>query len=253
MKLPLLKFGREDRNPVVLVHGLFGQGRNLAGVARSLSEHRFVLSVDLRNHGTADWSDVHDYPSMAADLYETLTSYDKVDMLGHSMGGKAAMMFAMRWPDKIQKLAVGDIAPVKYEHSQLDYILSMKKIDLTKLESRSQAFEALSQEIPDKGICAFLLHSLNLKGEAPSWQINLEALEKNMQAIVDWPKQKNRFLGETLFLAGENSDYIKSSYRSEIENYFPSARIIKIKNAGHWLHVDQPKVFSHFVVNFFGT
>lgn len=249
MKLPVREFGTKDRHPLVLVHGLFGQGKNLSGLARSLSESRFVITVDLRNHGTADWHELHTYKAMADDLLETFDDFLRIDIMGHSMGGKAAMLAALTAPERIERLLIADIAPVAYDHSHLSYIEAMRALALDDLKSRKDADEALA--IEDAGVRAFLLHSLDLKAQPPRWQFNLDALENHMSDITGWPENSNVFSQKTLFVGGKKSDYILAEHRDAIKANFPNAAIMHLKDAGHWLHAEQPLVFAKICQNFF--
>ncbi len=250
MKLPYLEFGDANNPPLVLVHGLFGQGKNLSAVARNMAQTHYVLSVDLRNHGSAPWDDVHDYPSMAEDLYESFASFGAIDLMGHSMGGKAAMVLALSKPEFVKSLLVADIAPVSYAHSHLSYIEAMRGLDLSKVKTRRDADALLAHAIDDAGVRAFLLHSLKT-GEKPYWQNNLDALEQAMDLVIGWPEIEAQYEGRTLFVGGENSDYIDAEGREAIKRDFPRAKVMMIKNAGHWIHVEQPQIFSDIMRRFF--
>ncbi len=250
MKLPIREFGVHGGIPIVLVAGLFGEGKNLGAIARTLSTHRHVITVDLRNHGSAPWSQDHSYHAMASDIMETFSHFEKIDLLGHSMGGKAAMMVALLKPSFINKLLVADIAPVTYTHDHDSLIDAMLALDLNAVSNRREADAALSLSIPNNGVRAFLLHSLKF-GDMPKWQNNLVVLKKSMPNIVGWPEVEGVFEGSTLFVGGANSDYIEAGHRETIKSYFPNAYITHIKNAGHWLHVEQASIFAKIVTDFF--
>lgn len=248
MKLPFLEFGEPDDLPVVLVHGLFGQGKNLSNIARALSTDRYVIAVDLRNHGDAKWADVHDYFSLAGDLFETFEHYPQIDIMGHSMGGKASMMLALKHPDFVRKLLVADMSPAPYTHDHSEHIDAMMGVDLTVVKTRREADALL--KIEDDGIRAFLLHGLKFE-DNPRWQHNLAVLKKEMLNIVGWPVMSEMFKGPTLFVGGANSFYITKDHRDAINAAFPEAKITHIKNAGHWLHVEQPTIFAQIICDFF--
>ena len=231
-----------DRPPVVIAHGLFGSARNWGGIARSLAEDRAVIAVDLRNHGQSPWDDRHDYAALAGDLAEVLAAEGPpVDVIGHSMGGKAAMVLALQQPDLVRRLAVIDIAPVAYTHTQQGHIDAMRGLDLAGLTGRAEADRRLAATVPDAGIRGFLLQSLDLRADPPRWRLNLDALEANMAAILGWPDPDGRFEGPALFLAGGASDYVRPEHRPAIRAAFPRARIARIPCAGHWLHAEAPE------------
>ena len=227
--------------PLVIAHGLFGSARNWGAIARSLADRGPVIAVDMRNHGASPQAPDHDYPALAADLAEVAEAEGApVDLLGHSMGGKAAMMLALTRPALIRRLVVADIAPVAYGHSQQGLIDAMRALDLTALHSRAEADRRLAADIDDPGVRAFLLQSLELKSDPPRWRFNLDALEANMPAILGWPGPDARFDGPALFLAGAASDYVRAEHRPAIRRHFPAARIARVPGAGHWLHADRP-------------
>jgi esterase len=237
--------------PLVIVHGLFGSARNWGVIARRLSESRRVLAVDLRNHAGAFWAPSHGYDDLARDLAELIAAeLGRADLLGHSMGGKAAMMLALTDPDRVSRLVVADIAPVAYSHSQSHLIHAMRGLDLTGLTSRSEADRRLAAAIADPATRAFLLQSLDLKSQPPRWRLNLDVLEAEMDRITGWPEPAGRFDGPTLFLSGARSDYVRPEHRAKIKSLFPAARFAKIPGAGHWLHADRPRAFEAAVAAF---
>ena len=231
--------------PLLIVHGLFGSARNWGVIARRLSDTRQVIAVDMRNHADSDWTESHGYDDLAADLAKVITAHGApFDVLGHSMGGKAAMMLALRHPELVRRLIVADIAPVAYAHSQSHLIHAMRDLDLTDLHARSEADRRLAATVEDAGTRAFLLQSLDLKAVPPRWRLNLDLLEAEMDRITGWPGPTGQFPGPTLFLTGALSTYVKPEYRDAIKAYFPAARFAKIPGAGHWLHADRPREFE---------
>jgi pimeloyl-ACP methyl ester carboxylesterase len=240
--------------PLLIVHGLFGSARNWGVIARRMSQARDVHAVDMRNHGLSPRETTHDYPAMAADLAEVIAATGKpMDVMGHSMGGKAAMMLALTRPELLRRLIVADIAPVAYGHDQSQHIASMRKLDLTGLTARSEAEKRLAQTLDDPALRAFFLQSLDLKATPPAWRLNLDVLEAEMPKIVGWPYPEGRFDGPTLFLSGANSDYVKPQYRDAIRAQFPTARFAKIPGAGHWLHAEKPREFEETMQVFLGA
>lgn len=246
--------GEGPGTPVLLVHGLFGQGKNLGGIARRLAQGRRVVSVDMRNHGDSFHHDDHSYPALAADLAEVVEAEGgRMDVVGHSMGGKAAMMLALTRPERVERLAVLDIAPVAYPHSQSGYIDQMEALDLTGLDRRSEADRRLAEILHAPSLRAFFLQSLDLKAQPPRWTLNLKVLRDEMDQLVGWPSEAvtaGRFPGPVLSIAGAESDYVDAAGEAEIRRLFPQAQFRKIAGAGHWLHADKPEETAEAVAAF---
>ena len=248
--LNYMTFGDEKSPPVMIVHGLYGSGKNWGVIAKRLSDQFFVITVDLRNHGDSPWLDTHNYNVMADDLVEVINSLNiKPNVIGHSMGGKAAMVLALKRPNLVRNLIIADIAPVKYEHDQSQFIEAMQKVDLSKVEKRSDATLALSKFVEDKSLQNFFTQSLDIK--AKRWKINLKVLRSEMSEILSFPKIESEFSGHSLFLKGEKSDYIKSEHRKLIKSLFTKARFATFKEAGHWLHAEKPREFESAARLFF--
>ncbi|PYE85421.1 alpha/beta fold hydrolase [Pseudoroseicyclus aestuarii] len=245
--LNLVRHGaRGDLPPLVIVHGLFGSARNWGGVARKLSETREVIAVDLRNHGDSPWRDSHDYPALAEDLADLIASEGgPVDVLGHSMGGKAAMMLALTRPELVRRLVVADIAPVGYGHDQSQYITAMRRVDLASIENRGDAQRQMGL---DAAHGTFLVQSLDLKERR--WKLNLDVLEREMPKILGWPESEGRFEGPTLILRGGESAYVLPEHEDRIMALFPQARIETIEGASHWLHAERPREVTQAVARF---
>lgn len=235
-----------DAPPLVIAHGLYGSGRNWGVIARRLADTRDVVAVDMRNHGESPRAASQSYPDMAADLAEVIETLGQpTDLLGHSMGGKAAMQLALTQGHLLRRLVVADIAPVAYNHDQSQHIHAMRALDLTGLTTRGEADRRLQATVPDPGLRAFFLQSLDLKAEGgPRWRLNLDVLEAEMAKIVGWPGTDGVFEGPALFLTGSESTYVKPEYRDAIRTQFPKARFAKLPGAGHWLHADRPREFE---------
>ncbi|MEM8823716.1 MAG: alpha/beta fold hydrolase [Pseudomonadota bacterium] len=229
-----------DRTPLLIAHGLFGSARNWGVIAKRLSDIREVVAVDMRNHGASPWSDDHSYGALAADLAEVIGDRPH-DVLGHSMGGKAAMVLALSYPERVAKLVVADIAPVGYGHTQSHLIDHMRAVDLSKVTRRSDAAAQLS-EVPDDGTRSFLLQSLDVAEKR--WTLNLDALQAEMPKIIGFPDVAGSFDGPTLFLSGGDSEYVRRAHRDRIKALFPAARLASIPGAGHWLHAQKPREFE---------
>ncbi len=237
-----------DALPLVIAHGLYGSARNWGVISRRLADTRDVVAVDMRNHGASDWATVQGYPEMAADLAEVIDSLGgRADLLGHSMGGKAAMQLALTSGAHVRRLIVADIAPVDYTHDQIRHIHAMRSLDLNGVITRSEADSRLSASIDDAALRAFFLQSLDLKSSPPRWRLNLDVLESEMPKIIGWPATTGRFDGPTLFLTGAESTYVRPEHREAIRSHFPAARFAKIPGTGHWLHAEKPREFEETV------
>lgn len=238
--------------PVALLHGLFGRARNLGALARHLAPDFRVLSLDLRNHGASPHADGMDYATMAADIIETLASQDihRFALLGHSMGGKAAMATALRHPDAVTSLLVADIAPAPYHHHNADIAAALEALPLPPGLTRSAASAALASAVPDPSIRAFLLQNLEF-GPTPAWRIGLHEIARAIPTIEGWPTLPTTYPGKTLFLRAERSDYLLPEHQPAIHRLFPQASIETLAGAGHWLHADQPAAFAALTHAFF--
>lgn len=241
--LSYTEFGEENRPAVMIVHGLYGSGRNWSVIAKRLSSDFRVFCVDQRNHGLSPQTQTHSYPEMAADLAELIEHLGgPMQLVGHSMGGKAVMALALTHPDLTPRLVVADIAPVAYSHSQLPFIHAMRAVDLSTLTRRSEAEAQLAAQGVEPALCSFFTQSLDVQKKR--WRLNLDTLERDMDKIMGFPKLDGQYDGPTLFLSGANSDYVQPEHRGTIKGFFPNARFAKLKDAGHWLHADQPRAFE---------
>ena len=229
--------------PLLIVHGLYGSGRNWGVIAKRLSDERQVIAVDQRNHGDSPWTERHGYEDMAGDLAEVIEAHGgKADVLGHSMGGKAAMVLALTRPELVNRLILADIAPVAYDHSQIQYIEAMRAVDLGSIEKRSDANDQLARHVPEPTLRSFFTQSLDIKEKR--WKLNLDLLAEEMPKIIGFPEIEGRFDGPTLFLSGGESDYVAPEHRARIKALFPESRFAKIPGAGHWLHAEKPREFE---------
>ena len=243
------EYGSSGGTPVMIVHGLYGSGRNWSVIAKRLSAKAHVITVDLRNHGHSPHTKTHSYPDMAADLDALISQLGgPVHVVGHSMGGKAAMALALTRPAQIDRMIVADIAPVPYTHSQLPYIHAMKSVDLSQVTRRSDAEAQLAALGVEPALCSFFTQSLDIKEQ--KWRLNLDTLEAEMDKIMSFPPLEGRFDKPVLFLTGAQSDYVLPEHRAQIKAYFPQARFAKLTGAGHWLHADKPRAFEEAVAEF---
>jgi esterase len=257
MILHAIESGTADgRAPLVLVHGLFGQARNFGAVQRAVSARRRVIALDLRNHGESPHAAAMDYDTMAADVLETLAAMgaSPCALVGHSMGGKVAMRVALTSPAAVSRLLVSDIAPVVYDVASADYAAAMAALPLTPGLTRAAADAFLAQTLDDKALRAFLLQNL-VFGASPHWRIGLAEIVAAMPDIGGWPAlpEGAAYEGPTVFVSGARSDYIRPEYRGIIRELFPTARFVAVKDAGHWVHADNPAGFMGVLDVFLGS
>jgi pimeloyl-ACP methyl ester carboxylesterase len=240
--------------PVAILHGLFGSGRNWRSVAQHLAARHRVLTFDLRNHGASPWADGMSYGEMVEDLRASFRArgIDHAAVLGHSMGGKVAMLIALLHPGEIDRLVIVDIAPAANPPNLLSYIRAMRAVDLRGVKRRAEVDVALTGAVPDPAERAFLLQNLVTEENAAHWRLNLEAIERDFPQILGFPDlpASAAYRGPALFVAGARSNYIQSEHEPEIRRLFPQAEIIRIDGAGHWVHVEQPQAFLQTVAPF---
>ena len=244
-----------DAPTLVIAHGLYGSARNWGVIARRLADRREVVAVDMRNHGDSPRFPVQGYPEMAADLAEVIESLGApVDLLGHSMGGKAAMQLALTRPELVRRLVVADIAPVAYPHARHQNVFAGLNATLERLpQSRSEAEAILAEHIEIPGVRQFLLKSFTKTQAGWGWRFNVPALEHNYASIMGWPDDQTRFEGQTLFIKGGDSDYMQPQYTETVMAQFPAAKARIIAGTGHWLHAEKPALFNKLVVDFLST
>lgn len=241
-----------DGPPVVLLHGLFGSSENLGGIARALADDYRVFGIDLRNHGRSPHATAMDHATLAADVTGTIAAHGlgTVTIIGHSLGGKVAMELALSAPDRVSRLVVLDIAPVRYGRQHDRELDALQGIDLARIRSRNDADAALSGTIPDAGIRQFLLKNLQRAGDGFRWRIPLDTIRAGYDAIADAPHATGPYDGPALFVRGGRSDYIPDTARPAIEARFPDATIHTIEGAGHWLHYEAETELLRVLVPF---
>jgi pimeloyl-ACP methyl ester carboxylesterase len=241
--------------PVVLLHGLFGRSQNFGALTRRLAARFHVTALDLRNHGASPHAPGMSYTDMATDVLETLDArgIGQAALLGHSMGGKVAMVAALTQPERVSRLLVADIAPIAYRHANAQVASAMLSVPFAPGLTRAQADRHLTDAVPDPAVRGFLLQNLAF-GTAPAWRIGLPEIAAGMALIEGFPPLPNtaRFAGPALFLRGARSDYVEDAALPVIKALFPAASIETIPDAGHWLHADQPVAFAACVENFLG-
>jgi esterase len=229
---------------VVFLHGLFGAARNFGSFQRALAARFRVIGLDLRNHGASPHAEDMRYPLLAEDVLETLDALGALPatLIGHSMGGKTAMAAALLRPEQVTRLLVSDIAPVTYQHGNAAIIEAMRAVPLTPGLTRAQADVALADAVPEASVRLFLLQNLRF-GPPPTWRIGLEQIAAAIPDLEGWVPIAGLYDGPTLFVAGARSDYVAPEHRPVIRALFPKARFVTIKNAGHWVHADNPTAF----------
>lgn len=255
LQLAYKKYG--DGAPLVILHGLLGSSGNWHTLARSVFCRYFtVYTVDQRNHGRSPHSDQIDYPAMAADLLRFFEDHgiDKSLLIGHSMGGKTAMEFALSHPGRVERLLVVDVAPKAYPASHEQIIEALREVDLSQASSRADIDHALADRIPDPPVRRFLLKNLSYsttKGQY-EWELNLDAIHKHYARLNEGIENGRTFEGPSLFVRGGNSDYIAEKDEKAVKKLFPNAEFKTIEEAGHWVHADQPEDFAEVAVDFLG-
>lgn len=251
MKLHFKLSKASESSPwLLLIHGLFGSADNLAVVKRHFEKSHNIVSIDLPDHGLSPWNDSFSFDDTVDSIIALLNS-EKIKttaVLGHSLGGKIAMLLALKYPDRVSHLIVADIAPAQYEHRHQAVFDGLKNVPLNKIQGRNDAQSYLSQYIKEPGVRQFLLKSL-YKTDSGEWQwrFNLDGLIKSYPHIIDWPQSNLKYDGITCFIKGGKSDYINASHRSAITKYFPNAKAHIIEGTGHWLHAEKPDAFNSVV------
>lgn len=244
---------------VVILHGLFGSGTNWRGVARLLEGRYRVITVDLRNHGRSPNVPGMRYTDMAGDVLRLLDdlALEAPLLVGHSMGGKVAMMLALTHPRRLRGLVVVDIAPVSYRHGDehRGYIRALEKLDAEGVASRAEADERLAAEVPDRGVRQFLLQNLVYDNGAYRVRLGLDAIDADMDAILGFepPSGAGPWEGSALFIAGGESPYLDARHHAAVRKWFPGAEIETVAGGGHWVHAQAPEKVSALISEFAPT
>lgn len=233
---------------IVFLHGLFGRGKNFSSIAAGLEPEAQSLLVDLPNHGASQWTEHFDYREiadlLAAHLREGFAADEPVDVVGHSMGGKVAMVLALRHPDLVRRLVVVDIAPVASGASRGEFthlLDSLAALDLATVERRSDADAALAGPIPNRGVRGFLLQNLKRDDGGFAWEPNLRLLRAEIETVMGFPDTGDaRFTGPVLWIAGERSGYVTDADAPVMRELFPKTRRMTVHGAGHWVHSERP-------------
>jgi len=242
-----------EGQPLIILHGLFGMGDNWKTLANRFSEKYQVHIVDQRNHGRSFHSDEFTYELMVEDLlfYINHHNLDKVHLLGHSMGGKTVMLFAVEYDEKVDKIIIADIAPRFYPPHHQFIIEALNAVDFKKVRSRDEIERIFEKFIPEAGIRQFLAKNVYRKTRDEfAYRFNLECLTDCFDEVGVGLPPISQFYGEALFLKGENSGYISKEDEQLIATHFPKSEIKIVKEAGHWLHAENPEDFYNYIMSF---
>lgn len=252
IQLNYKKYGNAPQN-LIIIHGFLGSLDNWQTLAIEFSRFFTVYTIDMRNHGKSPHTPQHSLNLMVSDLVDFFQFHQikSSHVLGHSMGGKVAMQFAIDNPEKMDKLIVADIAPRKYKHGHELIFEALNAIDLKKVIRRKDAEEKMMHLVPDFGTRQFLLKNLTAtESGIYNWKMNLPVLEKDYEEVITAIKYDGIYLKPVLFIRGSLSLYINSNDEIEIQENFVNSKIETIQDAGHWLHAEKPKEFFELVINF---
>ena len=242
-----------EGKPLIILHGLFGMLDNWQALAKEFACFFETHIVDLRNHGRSFHATQHNYEVMTEDLLSYLNAYnlDEVSLIGHSMGGKAAMNFACMYPDRVEKLVVVDISPKYYPPHHQEILSGLKAVDRSNLTSRKDADQILSQYFSESAMRQFLLKNLYWRSSTElTFKFNLKVLSDQIENVGQALYTNALFDRPTLFIAGQSSNYIKETDVELIESHFPDFKIVEIPKSGHWVHAENPDQFFDKVSRF---
>lgn len=243
----------DSGEPLVILHGLYGNHANWATHARHFARNHAVVALDARNHGQSPHADSMTLDEMAIDVADTMDALGLRDahVLGHSMGGKTAMLLALRQPQRVRSLVVVDIAPVAYERGEDAVLNALCSVDLAQVDSRSDADAKLAEGITSKPVRDFLLTNLQRSPEGRyEWRINLPVIRRFFDEITGWPDEALTYTGPTMFIRGEESSYVLPEYHAAMRAQFPNGTLKSLAGAGHWVHSEKPEAVQRLVENF---
>lgn len=254
MQLFYREFGEGE--PLIVLHGLLGMSDNFVSFGKEFSEnHNFrVIIPDLRNHGRSPHHNLIDYFSLSEDVFELIEALNlkKINVIGHSMGGKTAMFLALNYPELVDKLIVADISPVKYNSSLFDYLLNfMNNLDLSEFANRREVTDFIKLNLKDeKAINVIIKNIFTSDFKRLTWKANIPTILQNIDNILNFEIYNRVFGKKTLFMKAEFSNYIKDEHQDTIIKYFPNSKVIVVPNSSHWLHVDNYKSFYSIISEF---
>jgi esterase len=243
-----LSFEATGKGPsVVILHGLFGSGRNWRSVAQALATQYRVYCVDLRNHGSSPWAASMSYSEMAADVRMLIESegLGAPVVIGHSMGGKTAMALALTTPAMVGRLIVVDIAPVSYVDRFTSYVEAMRAVDTQSLTQRADAMRQITAKVQNTDVVGFLMQNLVMRDEHFDWRLNLAVIGAEVPVLSGFPPELllHSYEGNAALIRGSLSDYVQPADEAALSESFPTMRVVEIERAGHWVHADQPTEF----------
>jgi pimeloyl-ACP methyl ester carboxylesterase len=251
MQLHFQSYGQGP--PLIILHGLFGSLENWHSISQMLAANFHVFAMDQRNHGRSPHATDMSYQLMAEDLKEFVADKQlgSVNLLGHSMGGKTAILFAISYPQLVEKLIVVDIAPRAYPDHHSDILKALSSLDLSSFKSRAEMESQLAPSIPDLAVRRFLLKNVK-RDQAGNfyWQMNLCAIEANYARLSEQISSQRPFEKPTLFVRGERSNYLRDDDMTAIQKLFPRVKLCEIAGAGHWVHAEAPEAFLRTVREF---
>lgn len=242
-----------EGQPLLILHGFMGSLDNWHTLASNFGKKYHVFAIDQRNHGRSPHTDEHSIALMVEDLKQFIAQHhlSKVNLLGHSMGGKVVMQFALLYPELVQTVIIVDIAPKQYKRGHDDVFEAIFSVDLNLLESRKQAEEMMLPYVQDFGTRQFLLKNLDRKEDGKyAWKMNLRTLHMDYEEIIKSIESDQPFLGKTLVIKGGKSRYILDSDRADFSHLFPNYSLETIDGAGHWVHAEAPAEFQKLVESF---
>ena len=260
MKLFYRKYG--DGPPLIILHGLYGSSDNWRTIAKSLSDSFTVYLPDQRNHGQSPHDTIHDYDSMRDDLYELAVDLKlkRFFLAGHSMGGKTAISFALKWPEMINGLLIADISPFINEtlnhlvyNQHITILQAIQSVDLSLVSARSKVYSILKEKISSEKVIGFILKNLKRStGNNFKWKLNAPSLINNLEKIMEGVDRRGD-IGDQItgfpvfFLKGSESDYLPSGDFRDILSVFPATEFVSVPNAGHWIHSDRPDMIIRYL------
>ena len=239
--------------PLIVMHGVFGSSDNWQTVGKEFAAYHKVYLVDMRNHGKSPHSDLFSYEVMAEDIVQLMKAegLTSANILGHSMGGKVAMTLATNYPGMVHQLVVVDIAPKQYPPHHAQIFEGFRSVNLSSLSSRKEADDQMAKVISSIGVRQFILKNLERNDDGSfRWKLNLDVIESAANRIGEEIRKEVQFEGNSLFIAGGNSDYILDADHAQIKTLFPKAHIAKIEGAGHWVHAEKPAELRDMVLEF---
>ncbi len=243
----------ESGNPLIILHGLFGNQGNWGQHAKIFANTFAVYGFDHRNHGRSEWEKGMSYSALAGDVLDTmkLLNIENSHFIGHSMGGKTAMQLALLNPEKVNRLVVVDIAPVQYKPHHNEIFAGLESLNLDLIDNRQDADEILQEYVDEKSVRDFLLANLQKDEEGNfTWRMDLDSIRDEYDNLISGLEADAPFEGKVLFVKGESSSYILKKYEKKIMHLFPNADIQEIKDAGHWVHTEEPELFQSMVYKF---